>query len=82
MNVLTLLSAVEDGPAPEDVKAGWVALILFVLMALTVAFLGVSLTKRLRNAQRSKEAGRYGDTPVEPEVSGESPAPDNPTPSG
>ncbi len=89
MNVLTLLFALEDGPAPEDVKAGWVALILFVLMALSVAFLGVSLTKRLRNAESAKDAGLYGDPPVEsasgpdvgPELSDESPAPDSPTPS-
>ena len=63
-SVLTLLAAVEEGPAPEDVKAGWTALIIFVLLAVAVALLGWSLTKRLRNAQAAKDAGAYGDAPA------------------
>jgi hypothetical protein len=61
----TLLAAVTEGPAPEDVKAGWVALIIFLLLALSVAFLGFSLVKQLRKAQAAKDAGAYGDEPVE-----------------
>lgn len=66
MFTITLLAAVTEGPAPEDVKAGWVALIIFLLLALAVAFLGWSLTKQLRKAQDAKDAGAYGDAPVEP----------------
>ena len=61
---LTLLAAVQEGPAPEDVKAGWVALIIFLLLALAVAFLGWSLTKHLRKAQAAKDSGAYGDAPL------------------
>lgn len=61
---LTLLAAVVEGPAPEDVKAGWVALIVFLLLALAVAFLGFSLVKQLRKAQAAKDAGVYGDAPA------------------
>jgi len=67
MFTLTLLAAVTEGPAPEDVKAGWVALIVFLLLALAVAFLGFSLVKQLRKAQAAKDAGAYGDVPVEPD---------------
>ena len=63
--MLTLLiTAANEGPAPEDVKAGWVALIIFLLLALAVAFLGWSLVRQLRKAQAAKDAGAYGDEPV------------------
>ncbi|MGD5691065.1 hypothetical protein QUT48_22805, partial [Xanthomonas citri pv. citri] len=65
MYALTLLMAANEGPAPEDVKAGWVALVIFLLLALAVAFLGWSLTKQLRKAQNAKDAGAYGDAPAE-----------------
>jgi len=64
MLALTLLSAVVEGPAPEDVKAGWVALIIFLLLGLAVALLGWSLTRHLRKAQSAKDAGAYGDAPA------------------
>ena len=67
MFTTTLLATVTEGPAPEDVKAGWVALIIFLLLALSVAFLGFSLVKQLRKAQAAKDAGAYGDEPVEPD---------------
>ena len=41
--MLTVLTAVQEGPAPEDVKAGWVALIIFLLLAGAVALLGFEL---------------------------------------
>ncbi len=62
--LLTLL--VEEGPAPEDVKAGWVAFVVFIGLILAVAFLGFSLVKQLRKAQAAKDAGVYGDPPVGP----------------
>ncbi len=78
---LTLLSAVVEGPAPEDVKAGWVALIIFLLLGLAVAFLGWSLTKHLRRAQSAKDAGAYGDAPAAPAAPAADPANgDSPTP--
>lgn len=65
MFTLTVLAAVNEGPAPEDVKAGPVALLIFILLILAVAFLGWSLTKQLRKAQAAKDAGAYGDVPVD-----------------
>jgi hypothetical protein len=52
-----------ETPKPEDVKAGWTAFVIFLLMAAAVAVLGFSLTKQLRRAQAAKEAGVYGDDP-------------------
>lgn len=65
MTALRLADVVEEGPAPEDVKAGWTALVLFLLLGAAVAFLGFSLVKQLRKAQAAKDAGVYGDPPVD-----------------
>lgn len=81
MYTLTLLAAAQEGPEPKDVVAGPVALIIFLLLALAVAFLGWSLTKQLRKAQEAKDAGAYGDEPVgsATEISDESAEPGSPT---
>jgi hypothetical protein len=42
---------VEQGPDPSDVKAGWVALAIFLLLGLAVVFLGFSLVKHLKRAK-------------------------------
>jgi hypothetical protein len=47
-------------PAPEDVKAGWLALGVFVGLAVAVALLGVSLTRHLRKARDNAEHGAFG----------------------
>jgi hypothetical protein len=49
MNIIwtVLLPLVEPGPKPEDVKAGWVAFGLFLLLILAVVFLAFSLRKHL-----------------------------------
>lgn len=69
MNALVLLALAEEGPAPEEVKAGPVALLIFILLILAVVVLAFSLTKQLRKAQASKDAGVYGDEPVAAESS-------------
>ena len=65
--MLLLPLVVEKGPEPEDVKAGWIAFAVFIGLILAVVFLGISLVKQLRKAQAAKDAGVYGDTPVEDE---------------
>ena len=50
-------------PEPEDVKAGWTAFAIFLLLGVAVAFLGRSLFKHLRKVEVAQEAGVYnGDT--------------------
>ena len=59
-NLVTSLVVLADGaPEPEDVKAGWTAFAIFLLLAVAVAFLGRSLFKQLRKAQAAQEAGVY-----------------------
>ncbi len=60
-----LLLTVDPTPEPEDVKAGWGALVLFLLLIAAVVVLGFSLVKQLRKAQAAKDAGVYGDEPVD-----------------
>ena len=64
LTALRMIDGVEQGPEPEDVKAGWIALVVFLLLCAAVAFLGLSLVKQLRKAQAAKDAGVYGDEPV------------------
>ena len=45
----------EEGPAPEDVKAGWLGLTVFLLLAVAVGFLGFSLRKHLRKVDFEEE---------------------------
>jgi hypothetical protein len=62
---LVLTAVADEAPEPEDVKAGWTAFAIFLLLIGAVAFLGFSLTKHLRKAQAAEEAGLYGsDAPA------------------
>ncbi len=70
--VLIVLQLADETPKPEDVTAGWTALVLFLLLALAVVLLGFSLTKQLRKAQAAKDAGVYGDDPTTPDTDADS----------
>jgi hypothetical protein len=65
--LVALSDGLIEGPEPEDVKAGYVALFIFLGMALAVVLLAFSLVKQLRKAQAAKDAGVYGDEPVTPD---------------
>lgn len=69
--VTAVVRLVDESPQPEDVKAGWTAFAVFLLLAAAVAVLGLSLIKHLRKAEAAKNAGAYGDEPVDP---GDAPA--------
>ncbi len=56
---LTLLA--DPAPEPEEVTAGWTALVIFLLLIAAVVFLGFSLVKQLRKAEAARKAGVYGD---------------------
>jgi hypothetical protein len=62
-DLVTLLA--DQAPEPEDVTAGWTALLVFLLLIAAVVFLGFSLVKQLRKAQAAKDAGVFDD-PEEP----------------
>ncbi|MEJ7832263.1 MAG: hypothetical protein WKF79_05070 [Nocardioides sp.] len=65
----------QEGPEPEDVKAGWTAFAVFGLLILAVVVLGFSLTKRLKNVERADAAGLYDPSDKNPEKS-QGPAPE------
>jgi len=60
--VPALVSAAATAPAPEDVKAGWVAFAVFIALGIAVALLGFSLTRHLRTARSNAEHGVFGPT--------------------
>ena len=60
--VPALVSGADKVPAPEDVKAGWVAFAVFIALAVAVVFLGISLTRHLRKARYNAEQGVFGPT--------------------
>lgn len=65
--VLPLITlAAEQGPEAKDVKAGWLAFGIFLLLVAATAALCFNFVKQLRKAQAAKDRGAYGDAPVPP----------------
>jgi len=59
---LFLLAAVTDPPPSEnDVKAGWGALGLMLLLIAAVVFLLWSFTRQIRKVRAAQEAGVFDD---------------------
>jgi hypothetical protein len=65
--MLDLLIILLDDPTPKptDVKAGPLGFALWIFMIIAVVLLAFSLVKQLRKAQAAKDAGLYGDEPVD-----------------
>ena len=63
--LVRLTDQLQKGPEPEDVKAGWTAFAVFLLLGAALVFLMFSMVKQLRKAQAAKDAGVYGE-PDEP----------------
>jgi predicted permease len=57
---LLVLRLVDESPEPEDVKAGWTALIVFLLLLVAVGLLGLSLVRHLRKAAANESSGMFG----------------------
>ncbi len=48
---------VDSAPDPKDVKAGWTAFVIFLLMLGAVVALGFSMSRQFRKTERNREAG-------------------------
>ena len=66
MNTLwtVLVPLAQQTPEPEDVKAGWIAFGLFLLLVAAVVFLWFSMRKQLRKVNfEEKDGSDAGRTP-------------------
>ncbi len=79
-----LIIALVNDPTPEDteVKAGPLGFAVWIFMIIAVVIIAFSLVKQLRKAQAAKDAGVYGDEPVqrseEPDATDAADAPGTP----
>ena len=57
----------DEPPVDKEVKAGWTAFMVFLLLIAEVVVLAFSLVKQLRKAEAARKAGVYGPVDEEPE---------------
>ncbi|WP_299925509.1 hypothetical protein [uncultured Nocardioides sp.] len=62
---LLIVHLADKTPDPTEVKAGPLGFAVWIFMILAVVVIGFSLVKQLRKAQAAKDAGLYGDEPVQ-----------------
>ncbi|MBD3915163.1 hypothetical protein [Nocardioides hwasunensis] len=63
---LLIITFLDDPtPKPNEVKAGPLGFAVWMFMILAVVVIAFSLVKQLRKAQAAKDAGLYGDEPVD-----------------
>jgi hypothetical protein len=55
-----LMKTVDPVPADKNVTAGYVALAVFIGLALAVVVLGISLTRHLKKVKENAEKGVFG----------------------
>jgi len=77
---LVVTLATDPVPADNDVKAGWTAFAVFLLLALGVFLLWMSMRRQLKKAEKARQEGVYGDEPAAPEEHTEHEPEDHPTP--
>jgi len=60
-DLVLLINALDPVPDDNDVKAGWGAFAIFLLLIVAVAFLCWSFTKQMRKVKAADEAGVYDE---------------------
>jgi len=63
--ILRLDDINQQPPKDDDVVAGWVAFVVFIVLIMAVAFLGWSLSRQFKKVRAAKEAGVFGDDDAE-----------------
>jgi hypothetical protein len=63
--LFVVLQAAASDPVPSenDVKAGWVALVVVLLLVVAVVFLLRSFVKQLKKVDAADQAGVYDEKP-------------------
>lgn len=61
LQLLIVVNALDPVPDDNDVKAGWGAFAIFVLLILAVALLCWSFVKQMRKVKAANEAGVYDE---------------------
>jgi hypothetical protein len=56
----TFVALADKVPSEDDIGAGWIYLVMFILLVAAVVFLGFSLNKQLRKTRTNAEAGVFG----------------------
>lgn len=57
--VPSIVNGADKVPAPEDVKAGWLAFGVFIALIVAVAVLAVSMSRHLRKARNNADEGLF-----------------------
>jgi type III secretory pathway component EscV len=65
LDLLLIVLLEDQTPEPTEVKAGPLGFAVWIFMILAVVVIAFSLVKQLRKAQAAKDAGVYGDEPVQ-----------------
>ena len=60
-HIVLQILATDPVPSDNDVKAGWVAFAVFLLLIVAVAFLCRSFVKQLRKVEKANDAGVYDE---------------------
>ncbi len=61
-----LVLLIVEGPAPEDVKAGWLGFGVFLALAAVLVFLFFSMRKHLRRVDFEEPPGDLPGEPTDP----------------
>jgi hypothetical protein len=61
LSVVLQAAASDPVPSENDVKAGWVALVVVLLLVVAVVFLLRSFVKQLKKVDAADQAGVYDD---------------------
>jgi len=52
-----IIHLADSSPEPADVKAGWTAFLIFLLLFAAVIVLGFSMSRQFKRAARNRDAG-------------------------
>ena len=63
LSLLIQAAATDPVPSDNNVKAGWVAFAVVLLLIVAVVFLLRSFTKQLKKVEKANDAGVYDEHP-------------------